>query len=162
MPLVLEVFHRRNSLLLVWCMSYVFAWTHQKRSRIELASSQTHFSFFVKRDQLEKRYGPQQWQYYRWKAKDATIAARKRNFQSIDHGWLTGPSIKTRNCRTDGRLGTASTWTASKPSMCTTLLWPATRKVNTISTFLEVDDFDSGHQVHNFNQIWSGEVNTSG
>ena len=186
MSFVLKIFQRRDSLLLVWWMSYAFVWTNRENQEENWPGH------------TGERRGPKQWQHDHWKAKDAAEGAKKRDYKSIEHRRLTDPAYQESQL-SHGWTLTASTSTTSKPSTWTTLLlgekeigtrtcsycgfktertlercqfemisnlqpdhllWPATRKVKYGPTFLEVDDFDSDHWMHNLKQTWNGGVCT--
>ena len=93
MPIVLVIFQRRNSLMLMCNMSHVLAWTNRKdqESNCGIISNPP---YIIKEGQSGERHGPKQWQYDHWKAKDATIAVKQRNFKSIEHRWLTDPQYQ--------------------------------------------------------------------
>ena len=77
--------------------------------------------FIIIEFQSGECHEPKQWQYDHWKAKDAAVAVRKRNFP-----WNTDVSLihstKNRNRRTDGLLSAARTRITSQPSTWTMLL----------------------------------------
>ena len=62
--------------------------TEKIKNRIGIISNPLHI---IKEGHTGERHVPTQWQHDHWKAKDATIAVKKRDFESIEHRWLADP-----------------------------------------------------------------------
>ena len=133
--------------------------TEKINNRIGILSNPQNI---IKEGQSGKRHGPAQWQYDHWQAKDATTG-KDRGCKSIEYRWITDILQVHRYLKTIN-VDNVANWDEKDCSYCGIkteitmercqsemisnlqpdhLLWPATREVKDISTFLEVDEWEN-------------------
>ena len=78
--------------------------------------------YVVKQGTHGERYGPEEWQYHHWKAKEATTNGKKGDTQPSRKDGKITLHIEKLDRNMDGLSSTAFSWTPSKQSR------PSTRR----------------------------------
>ena len=80
MPIVIEIFTQKGTVYYFcgMCLVPSLEQTQKIKNRSGIISIPPRY--IIKEGQSGKRHGPKQSQYDHWKAKDETIAVKKRNF----------------------------------------------------------------------------------